>query len=385
MPGIYTLVTLSTLLTSINVLAAPAVPATDAPAPTPPPKLEERATTCTFSGSDGASSASKSKTSCSTIVLSDVAVPSGTTLDLTNLNDGTHVIFEGETTFGYEEWSGPLVSVSGTDITVTAASGATLNGDGSRWWDGEGSNGGKTKPKFFYAHNLKLSSISGLYIQNSPVQVFSISGSEDLTLSDITIDDSAGDNAGAANTDGFDVGESSGIVITGATVYNQDDCLAVNSGTNITFSGGLCSGGHGLSIGSVGGRSDNTVSDVTIESSQVKNSQNGVRIKTVYDATGSVSGVTYKDITLSGITDYGIVVRQDYENGSPTGTPTNGVPISDFTLDNVQGTVDSDATDIFILCGAGSCSDWTWTDVNVTGGKVSDDCENVPSGISCSA
>lgn len=110
-----------------------------------------------------------------------------------------------------------------------------------------------------------------------------------------------------------------------------------------------------------------------------------MRIKTVYDATGSVSGVTYKDITLSGITDYGIVVRQDYENGSPTGTPTNGVPISDFTLDNVQGTVDSDATDIFILCGAGSCSDWTWTDVNVTGGKVSDDCENVPSGISCSA
>lgn len=121
--------------------------------------------------------------------------------------------------------------MSGTDITVTAASGATLNGDGSRWWDGEGSNGGKTKPKFFYAHNLKSSSISGLYIQNSPVQVFSISGSEDLTLSDITIDDSAGDNAGAANTDGFDVGESSGIVITGATVYNQDDCLAVNSGT----------------------------------------------------------------------------------------------------------------------------------------------------------
>ena len=50
----------------------------------------------------------------------------------------------------------------------------------------------------------------------------------------------------------------------------------------------------------------------------------GVRIKTVYGATGSVSGVTYKDITLSGITKYGVVIEQDYENGSPTGTPTNG-------------------------------------------------------------
>ena len=53
--------------------------------------LDKRATSCTFSGSEGASSASKSKTSCSTIVLSDVAVPSGTTLDLTDLNEGTHV------------------------------------------------------------------------------------------------------------------------------------------------------------------------------------------------------------------------------------------------------------------------------------------------------
>ena len=63
----------------------------------------------------------------------------------------------------------------------------------------------------------------------------------------------------------------------------------------------------------MGGRTDNTVSDVTIESSTVKDSQNGVRIKTVYDATGTVSGVTYKDITLSGITKYGIVIEQDYE------------------------------------------------------------------------
>lgn len=133
------------------------VQAVPAPAPTTPPNLAERASSCTFSGSDGASSASKSKTSCSTIVLSDVAVPSGTTLDLTDLNDGTSVIFEGTTSFGYEEWDGPLISVSGTDITVTGADGHVIDGDGSRWWDGEGSNGGTTKPKFFYAHDLTSS------------------------------------------------------------------------------------------------------------------------------------------------------------------------------------------------------------------------------------
>jgi len=43
------------------------------------------------------------------------------------------------------------------------------------------------------------------------------------------------------NTDAFDVGNSDDITITGATVYNQDDCLAVNSGTNIQFLNNYCS------------------------------------------------------------------------------------------------------------------------------------------------
>ncbi|KUJ08893.1 polygalacturonase E precursor [Mollisia scopiformis] len=364
------------LLSAItSVFAAPA------PAPTAAPDLAKRATTCTFSGSAGASSASKSKTSCSTIILSALAVPSGTTLDLTDLNEGTTVIFEGITTFGYEEWSGPLVSVSGTDITVTQTSGAYLDGGGAQWWDGEGSNGGKTKPKFFYAHNMISSTISDIYIYNPPVQVFSIDDSTDLTMTDITINGEDGDSLGA-NTDGFDIGDSTSITITGANVYNQDDCVAVNSGTTIVFSGGVCSGGHGLSIGSVGGRTDNTVSGVTFENSEVKDSQNGVRIKTISGDTGSVSGVTYSGITLSGITDYGIVVRQDYDG--TTGDPTNGITIKDFVLDGVTGTVESSGTNIWILCGSGSCTDWTWTDVDVTGGATSTDCTNVPSGASCS-
>ncbi|KAF8435615.1 glycosyl hydrolases family 28-domain-containing protein [Kalaharituber pfeilii] len=68
-----------------------------------------------------------------------------------------------------------------------------------------------------------------------------------------------------------------------------------------------------------------------------------VRIKTVYGATGSVSNFTYADITLKNITKYGIVIEQDYENGSPmaTGKPTSGVPISNVTLKDVKGTVTS--------------------------------------------
>jgi polygalacturonase len=47
--------------------------------------------TCTFSGPDGYSSVKASKTACSTIVLSDLTVPGGVTLDLEDLSNGTTV------------------------------------------------------------------------------------------------------------------------------------------------------------------------------------------------------------------------------------------------------------------------------------------------------
>ncbi|KAI6089041.1 endopolygalacturonase [Hypoxylon rubiginosum] len=335
---------------------------------------------CTFTSTTALASG---KDSCTNIVLNGITVPAGKTLDLTDLNDGTSVTFQGTTSFGYSEWEGPLISVSGVDITVKGASGHVIDGDGARWWDGEGSNGGVTKPKFFAAHKMNSSTITGLNVKNTPVQGFSINQAYGLTLQDVTIDNSDGDSAGGHNTDAFDVGSSDGVKILGAVVKNQDDCLAINSGSNIEFSGGSCSGGHGLSIGSVGGRSDNDVSNVYISSSSISDSQNGVRIKTVYDATGSVNNVTYTDITLSNITKYGIVIEQDYENGSPTGTPTTGVPITDLTLDGVTGTVASGATEVYILCGSGSCSGWMWSDVSVTGGKVSSKCSGIPSGASC--
>lgn len=59
--------------------------------PAPDAALVKRATSCTFSGASGAASASKSQKSCSTIVLSSVAVPSGVTLDLSDLPDDTSV------------------------------------------------------------------------------------------------------------------------------------------------------------------------------------------------------------------------------------------------------------------------------------------------------
>ncbi|KAH8657737.1 BcPG4, endopolygalacturonase 4 [Xylariales sp. PMI_506] len=377
----------------IMALAAAApVMASPAPAPTPAPSqgevkraIEERAAACTFSGSAGYSSASKSKSSCSTIVLDALTVPAGKTLDLTDLPDDTTVIFEGTTTFEYSEWDGPLFAVSGTGIKVTGTSesASILDGQGASYWDGEGGSGGKTKPKFFQAHSLTDSTIELLTILNPPVQVFSIDDASDLTISYVTIDAKDGDSLGK-NTDGFDVGSSTGVTIDHATVYNQDDCIAINSGTDITFSNGYCSGGHGLSIGSVGGRDDNTVETIVFESTTVIDSVNGLRIKTISGDTGTVKGVTYEDITLTSISKYGLIIEQNYDGGDLDGTATTGVPITDVTFKSVTGTVESSGYNYVVVCGSSSsCADFTVSSLSISGGKSYSSCENAPSGITC--
>jgi hypothetical protein len=130
----------------------------------------------------------------------------------------------------------------------------------------------------------------------------------------------------------------------------------------------------------------------------------GIRIKTIQGATGSVKGITYTGITIKDITGYGIMIEQDYLNGKPSGSyapppsppfhctntthltlsrPTAGVPITGLTLNDVHGNVMPSATRVAIVCAAGACSDWTWTGVNITGGKTSVKCSNVPGGASC--
>ncbi|KAK4867661.1 hypothetical protein LT330_001171 [Penicillium expansum] len=365
----------------VAMLALSAAAVSAAPAAAPVTDLVERgSSSCTFTS---AAAVKSGKSSCSTIVLDNIKVPAGETLDLSKLKSGAKVIFKGETSFGYKEWTGPLIRASGSNIHISGEAGHVINGGGASWWDGKGTNGGKKKPKFFYAHSLDDSTITGLNVKNTPVQGFSVQANN-LILDHITIDNSLGDTKGGHNTDAFDVGESTHITISNANIKNQDDCLAINSGSNIKFIGGTCSGGHGISIGSVGLRDNNIVKDVTISDSTVLNSDNGIRVKTIYKATGAVSGVTFSNIKLSNIAKYGIVIEQDYQNGSPTGKPTTGVPITGLTVEKVTGSVKSSAIPVYILCGEGSCKNWTWSGNTISGGKKNGKkCSGVPTGASC--
>lgn len=105
---------------------------------------------------------------------------------------------------------------SGSDITISGgSSGQMIHFGGIHYWDGEGSNGGKTKPKAFYAHSMTDSLIENLNVMNTPVQFMSIDNANNLRVNNVTLNNSAGNANGIGhNTDGFDIGESTGVYIT---------------------------------------------------------------------------------------------------------------------------------------------------------------------------
>ncbi|KAH1027634.1 hypothetical protein HUJ05_001109 [Dendroctonus ponderosae] len=319
--------------------------------------------------------------SCTTLTISGITVPAETTLTL-SLKSGTKLTMEGTWTWKYAEWKGPLLKITGSDVTVTG-SGLTLNGQGADYWDGKGDSGIK-KPKFMTIATTGGSTFSDINLLNCPHQCISISSASDTTLENFVIDVSDGDDNGGHNTDGFDVSGSTGITVKNSVVKNQDDCVAVNQGSDLVFSNLTCSGGHGLSLSvgqSTSNGSANKVSNVTFSDCTVTKSANGIHVKTHSDAgTGAISDVTYKNIKLSSITKYGINVQEDYADGSSTGSPKGNIPITNLVLNEVTGSMSggSSSMAVYILCGTDGCSDWKWSGVSVTNAKKDSSCNFTP-------
>lgn len=266
-------------------------------------------TTCTVTAF---ADVSASVAACSNVLLSGLTVPASKTLEVDVPTNGA-LLFAGTMTVEYtpEADYTPIV-LRGTNAKVAGLAGAVIDGLGAKYWDGQGSNSGTAKPD----HLIKLSgmvnsSFGDITIRNWPTHLFEITGCSDMTLSNLILNNSAGnelDSAGGKlghNTDAFDVANTNGLHVVDATVYNQDDCVAVNSGSNMVFENLYCDGGHGLSIGSI--KSNVAVSNVTFKDSSVIDSLNGCRIKTTAGGTNStVTDITYSNIFLSGITTYAL-------------------------------------------------------------------------------
>ncbi|EIN11876.1 endo-polygalacturonase [Punctularia strigosozonata HHB-11173 SS5] len=304
---------------------------------------------------------------CTTVNINGFTVPAGEGFTL-SLASGSTVNLNGDILFGNKSWAGPLFTISGTDITFNG-NGHTFDGGGPFYWDGLGSNGGTEKPRPMM--KIKISgSFANVNVVNSPAQTFSVSNPGPLVIDGMNIDNSQGDLPNAQsnglpagiscilfkfaarmtanvllqghNTDGFDA-STTDLTIQNSVVHNQDDCLAINKGSNIVISG-------------------NTV---------VNNDQ-ALRIKMDATATGStVTNITYSGNTGTGLRLFGVLIDQSYPDTLKT--PGSGVILSDvsFTGATTQLSVNSGADRVAVNCGAGACTGaWDWSSLEVTGGAA---------------
>ncbi|KAG2773569.1 hypothetical protein PC129_g13990 [Phytophthora cactorum] len=312
---------------------------------------------------------------CSTITIGSLSVPAGVTLDLSRAKNGATIQFTGTTTFGTLKWNGPLVTLSGTGVTVKGN--GKLDGQGAWYWK-QGQQ--TTRPVFFQVHKAIHSTISGFTIMNAPYRTFSIVDSMYTTLTGLTLDSRAG-NGVATNTDGFDLSCNDHITITGNTIYNQDDCLAMQSSTNTFFTNNHCYNSHGISVGSLGGNTvdrTTTVAGLTVQGNHIHDSDNGLRIKTIIGLKGLVKDIKFIDNELSNVRN-AIVVHSDYSKskGGYTGAATSQAQITGVTVSGLTGT----ATNLYdIEVNPNAVSSWKFSGIQVKAaskGKLN----GVPGGV----
>ncbi|KZV65708.1 glycoside hydrolase family 28 protein [Peniophora sp. CONT] len=327
-----------------------------------PTGIEKRATSCTVNSVASA----KSLSSCTSVTIEAFTVPSGNTLTIAAAKGAT-ITMKGSVSFAKTTSAGPLITID-TDAVTFQGNGYSFKGNGDLYWDGQGANGGVAKPHPFVKFT-GYGTFDDFVVKNSPAHAISVGTSGGAAVfSNVLVDNADGDKSDLGhNTDGFDVSADS-VTIKDSTVYNQDDCLAFNSGKNLVFQNNYCSGGHGISIGSISG--SKTASGITISGNTVVKSMYGMRIKVKSDSTGSVSDVTYSGNSIAADQKYGFLVSQSYSDDF--GTPGTKSTISNIKFTGSKTTVTTTGKYPRVGVDCGHCTGtWDWSQLSATGGESS--------------
>lgn len=322
---------------------------------------------------------------CKTLNIKDLTVPANTPL-LLDLKSGTKLTFAGRTTFEPAAFKGYLITIKGDNLDVLGHTGHVIDGQGAKYWHGHSTD---VRP-YFMSIEATNSQIKYLNLLNSPCNCVSIKKSKNLQISGFVIDNRAGDPGvapegyEAKNTDGFDINTSDNVRIEHSVVYNQDDCVAINDGTNYHINDLECHGSHGLSFSVAFGNKPieaSTAKNITFENCRLIGGDNGIHLKNHITAgPGLIDNVTFKNITLKDVQRVGIFIQENY----PSGNPTNNVLMSNIKVSNVHGTMTGKkSTAVQIICGNGGCSDFHWSDIKITGAYNKNQCNYKPNGFSC--
>ncbi|KAG5625919.1 hypothetical protein H5410_011137 [Solanum commersonii] len=252
--------------------------------------------------------------------------------------------------------------------------GGLIDGKGEKWWNlpckphKKGING-TTLPgpcdspvaiRFFMSSNL---TVQGLKIKNSPLFHFRFDSCRDVHVDSLYIKAPPQ----SPNTDGIHIENTNDVTIRNSIISNGDDCISIGAGCyNVDIRNMTCGPSHGISIGSLGIRNSRAcVSNITVQDSTIKYSDNGVRIKTWQGGFGTVSNINFNNIRMESVRNP-IILDQYYCNTKNCANQTSAVYISDVIYSNIKGTYDVRSPPMHLACSNSvPCTNLTFLDVEL--------------------
>ncbi|WCJ26878.1 Pectin lyase-like superfamily protein [Euphorbia peplus] len=233
-----------------------------------------------------------------------------------------------------------------------------IDGRGDKWWNlpckphKKGINGTRllgpcdspVALRFFRSSNLR---VEGLKVKNSPQFHFRFDVCENIEIEMLTVTAPSS----SPNTDGIHIENTNNVHIYNSVISNGDDCVSIGAGChNVDINNITCGPSHGISIGSLGsGNSHACVSNITVTNSVIKQSDNGVRIKTWQGGHGSVSKVTFHNIEMEKVRNP-IIIDQYYCLTKNCKNQTSAVLIDDVSYTSIKGTYDVRSPALHLAC-----------------------------------
>ncbi|XP_020207396.1 polygalacturonase [Cajanus cajan] len=188
--------------------------------------------------------------------------------------------------------------------------------------------------------------------------------------------------AESPNTDGIHIGRSNGVKILNTNIGTGDDCISIGDGTsNVVVQNVNCGPGHGISVGSLGRyENEEPVEGLLVKNCTLKNTDNGVRIKTwPSDLGATVTDMNFEDITMINVSNP-IIVDQEYCPWNQcTKEKPSKIKISKVSFKNIKGTSGT-KEGMSLICSKGvPCEEVQIANVDLTfnGAETSAKCANV--------
>ncbi|KAJ1415514.1 Pectin lyase fold/virulence factor [Sesbania bispinosa] len=252
---------------------------------------------------------------------------------------------------------------------LTLSGKGTFDGQGTTAWKQNdcGKNKNCKRRSMNFGFNfLKHSIVRDITSKDSKNFNVNVLGCTNFTFDGFTVS-APGDSI---NTDGIHIGRSTNVKILNTNIATGDDCVSLGDGSKqVTVQNVNCGPGHGISVGSMGKyENEEPVEQFLVKNCTLKNTDNGVRIKTWPSSPGTspITDMHFEDITMIDVMNP-VIIDQEY---CPWNQCSKQVPskikISKVTFKNIKGTSKSKEA-VILNCSKGvPCEGVELSDVSLT-------------------